>query len=209
VRFALITVCLLGLGIFQLGLATNVTCNHANFDCAQLEVQGDEPAALRQLPGNPDDLAWNALPDIRYNPFEHLETDFEISEDGYYLPKRILLLIFHHTATSSDVNIFLRELDAQIIEVVPGLVDPSREIYVGITLALRVDTQSFAELEALVVQINRHPIVDIAVEYETDGPLNAAPLLTQEVRWNTDPFGDKWGLEVSRVSQLWNCNAAV
>jgi hypothetical protein len=90
------------------------------------------------------------------------------------------LLIFHHTATIKDVNTFLRELDAQIIEVEPGLVEPNRKIYVGITLALRVNTQSFAELEALIVQLEKHPVVNVAAEYLFDGPLNAVPQTIQK-----------------------------
>jgi hypothetical protein len=200
------TVILLSLSNAQLGLTRNVTSNNANFDYAQLEVQSDEPEALRQLPGNPDDQAYNALPYVEYNPFDHLDTDFERSELGsYYLPINVLAIAFYPTTTIGEVNALLRELDAEIVAASPGRIS----VDVGLFLGLRVQTTRFDELQELVRHLRDHHSVKIVIEYTFDCPLNAVPQPTQEVRWNTEPYGNLWGLEVSRVSQLWNCNAAV
>jgi hypothetical protein len=58
------------ISLYQSGLVTLKADTPTQKICTslQLNAHSDESGELRQSPGNPDDLAWNTLPDIRYTP---------------------------------------------------------------------------------------------------------------------------------------------
>lgn len=128
-------------------------------------TKNDDSEALRQLPGNPDDLAWNALPYIEYDPFEHLETDFEFSEDGVYnpYPIRVLGILFTAEATIGQINTLVSSIGGEIVGAWPGNLD--RRPPIGLDLTLRVPTDSFEALIDLSRYLKEYPFVEVAVPH--------------------------------------------
>ena len=132
--------------------------------------QVEEPSELRQIPGNPDDLAIESLTYREYDALENLEKDF-VKVDGVDYPLKVLIVCFTAETQIGEINAFLRDLKAEIVGVLPGRAD----ILIGLTLVLRVPTQSYEELHSLVNEVSNLPIVENAVEYILQNTLNYVP----------------------------------
>jgi hypothetical protein len=126
----------------------------------------DDSEVLRQLPGNPDDLAWNALPYIEYNPYDYLDTDFHL-EDRFYYPVRVMGVLFTAEATIGQINTLVSSIGGEIIGAWPGNLD--RRPPIGLDLTLRVPTDSFDALFDLSDTLMGYSFVEVAIPLIFDG----------------------------------------
>ena len=105
-----------------------------------------------------------------YDALENLEEDF-VKVDGFAIPLKVFYVGFTAEATIGEINALLRDLDAEIVGVIPGRDD----IPLGLSLILRVPTESYEELHALVDEVRNSPIVRNTVEYVLQNHLNFVP----------------------------------
>jgi hypothetical protein len=177
-----------------------------------LAACGDEGAGPG--PGGPGDRLQGAAgdpaaPAIPTKPFVPRAADYSDTHPelpGIQISFNTLLVVFDPAATVGEVNAALDALGAEIVGGVPGMAGAA-----GGVLMLRVPTQSHAEMEALLASLRDGPKVQHAVQDALltptviSRPNGGAPTWL----WELAAAGGNWGLEASRVPQLWNLNAAV
>jgi hypothetical protein len=110
--------------------------------------------------------------------------------------------------TVAQANALVGEIGATLAGAVPGSSNG-----VGGILMLRTPTATHAEMEALLAQLRADARVRVAVQDVLLSPdAQPAPVSgVTDVEWTWEPFpsGGNWGLEQTRVPQLWNWNAAI
>lgn len=182
----LATITLTLLNPFNLGLAcgNNTDVARAQFD--KDEIQKNSSASLKQIPGDDNSPAWNALSyNSKYFPGvgESLQRDYELLQ-GYYVPKNIIELVLEFDTTIGEANTILAELDADILLSMPGRSDVP-EIG-GLLLLLRLNSStSFEMLEQIVKYLENNPNVHSVrpIHIQTKG--NSLPSPTEKLIWSS------------------------
>lgn len=164
----------------------------------------DDPT--RVLLGSANELASPAVPAMKYAPrAEDFAADHP-EAPGLQLSFNTLHIIFVQSATIRDVNTLLRRLDAEIVGGVPGTAELE-----GI-LQIRVPTANHSELLPIYESLRNNPIVkvvapDIVLTPQSVPAGNGGDPAAW--KWESAPAGGNWGLELCRVPQMWNLNAAL
>ena len=183
-RTLIMTIALTLAGLFSIGRAGCTSTSQVQAEFGDVSVQENNTNFLKQIRGDAADLAMEALPRTFYDPLENLEEDF-VKIDGFDYPLKVFYVGFTAEAKIGEINALLRDLDAEIVGVLPGRTD----IPLGLSLILRVPTESYDELHTLVDEVRNSPIVRNAVEYVLQNYLNFVPQPS-----------DEWGGESSRSS---------
>jgi hypothetical protein len=162
--------------LWVLLLVFNLPFTRAQDGTAELQRLA-ETGHLRQIPGDPNALAWNSLPYLDYDYTKYYETDFILSMDGRdYIPVTFLVVGFNADVTISAVNKILADFDARIIYADPGRVDKFASV--GLDLVLRVQSNTPVELLKIANKVNALPEVHYAFDHSFEGiylPLLEAP----------------------------------
>ena len=196
-----------------------VTATHDNVSgSAQVTLTPD--ATADQLPGDPDDLAAEAIPRQDFEPRADVYSDDHPELGGMLISHNTLLLVFTLETSVAEANAILADIEAQIIGGMPGVAGQAPGI-----LVVRVQTGNHPELIALIETLEQHPNVEIVVQdsllqepvpaQESDeavrpqmipGPNSGIPA---DWTWEPIPDGGNWGMELIRAPQMWNLNAAI
>lgn len=190
------------------GLVTAVTPGPATITATADGVSGTATVTVKadQLAGSPADPA---APAIVKAPFVARAQDYSTTHPG--LPGipisfNTLLLVLRPTTTVGDANALLSQIQAGIVGGIPGTPQVP-----GI-LFLRLPTTTHQELTPIVATLQQDARVlsaapDILLQPDevTRGNGGTPAIWT----WETTPAGGNWGLEISRVPQMWNLNGAI
>jgi hypothetical protein len=159
------------------------------------------------LAGAPSDPAVEAIPDVRFvaDPSEYMTDHPDLP--GLSVSYRTVLLTIDAAATVGDVNELLMGRAAAVAGGIPGAANRTAGL-----LILRLPFTSHAEMDALLDDLAASDAVVVA----TPDNLQEVPALPApggapfDWIWDGELEADgNWGLEVSRVPQMWNLNAAV
>jgi subtilisin family serine protease len=166
---------------------------------------GGGPPPGDRLEGASGALASTAIPRLAYEPrLEDYSNDHQ-ELAGLRASRRVLNLVLGPQVTVGEANALLETLGADIVGGIPGTSSLS-----GI-LALRLPTDTHAAMEDALRGLRQDARVAHAVQERLVDPLvvpDADPTLPSW-SWDLEPAGGNWGLEISRVPQLWSLNAAV
>ena len=192
---------------FSIALAIPGIHDYSSTDNA--DFQGQVRVFLQELPGPPDGLASDHIPDMLFPPTE--EADYsEHPTLAVKASRTRILLGFKPDTTVSQANAALNAAGTTIIGGLPDL---------GILLVQAPDTPDFSGLSAARDALRSQPTVEFAAmdmvmdteivpmfaESLTSNPPNT---WTWEVVTGPDgaPMGEggNWGLEASRFPQAWN-----
>ncbi|HEX6250631.1 MAG TPA: S8 family serine peptidase [Gemmatimonadaceae bacterium] len=175
--------------------------------CSDSTGPGDEqPRAGDRLAGAAGDPAVLAIP---RKPFVARPEDYSTTHPqlpGLPISFNTFLVTIDPNATVGEVNAVLEEVEATIAGGIPGV--PGQA---GGILILRAPITSHAQMETLLTSVRAQGPVLRATQDVLLGttaltkPNGGTPPWT----WNLQATGDNWGLEASRVPQMWNLNAAV
>jgi hypothetical protein len=165
---------------------------------------GASAAPLTQLIGEPDAPATDAIPDLN---FEFSPDDYAPHPDlgGLMVSYDTFYLAFNLDTTVGQANALLADIAAEIIGGVPGKAGEAEGI-----LLVRVPSVSHSQLNAVIAQLNADPRVLVAVQDSLPDTLDipAQPGIPDDWTWELTPQGGNWGLEATRVPQLWGFNRA-
>ena len=155
-----------------------------------------------QLAGDPGSPATNAIPSL---DFEFDPADYAPHPDlgGLTVSFDTLFIVFKLGTTVGDANALLKEIGAQIIGGLPGVAGQAAGI-----LQLRVPITSHSAMDSLIATLNADPRVRVATQ-DTLFSTDEIPQFTNDPpdwAWDVVPQGGNWGLEASRVPQLWSLN---
>jgi len=166
---------------------------------------GGGPPPGDRLEGASGALASTAIPRLAYEPRLEDYSNDHPQLRGLRLSRRVLNLVLRPQVTVGEANALLGTLGAEIVGGIPGT-----ESLSGI-LALRLPTQTHADMASALTMLRQDARVAHAVQERLVDPLAvpAADPTLPSWSWDLEPNGGNWGLEISRVPQLWNLNAAV
>lgn len=184
-------------------------------------------AADNQLGGDPDAPAADNIPNRQ---FEARAQDYSTDTpelNGVYVSFNTLMLSFAQGVTVSEANSLLSEIDAEIVGGLQGSSQSDIEIAgqrgSGI-LFVRVPTESPDELAPVLSTLREDERIAVVVQ---DALVEVPPqsqlpedLSTERLPqpngatppgwdWDAQPTGGNYGMELSRVPQMWNLNASV
>ncbi len=167
---------------------------------------GHGDGRVTQLEGADDARASTAIPAMRYAPRSEDFADDHPDAPGLALSFNTLHVIFQPTAAVGEVNALLRSLNAEIVGGVPGTPELA-----GI-VQIRVPAASHAELKPFHAALMANPLVKVVApevlltpQFVPDDGAAAPAGWT----WESQPSGGNWGMELSRVPQMWNLNSAL
>lgn len=168
------------------------------------------PAPTSGLAGKENDSASKAIPEISYSARAEDFSDDHAQLPGLMLSFNTLYIILESSATVSDVNALLKELDA---DIVGG--DTGKNDIPGI-MQIRIPTTSHAELAPIFESLEANPLIDTVVPEilltELAVPQSSAPACegdAEDWTWEIQPSGGNWGLELARVPQIWNLTSTL
>ncbi|MDZ7801068.1 MAG: S8 family serine peptidase [Trueperaceae bacterium] len=183
-----------------------ITASDGETDGTTTLTVGDE-GELRTLPGEPDDPASEAIPvrEFEARPDDYSDDHPEL--EGVFISFNTLLVAFEPEVTVGQANDLLTEIDAEIVGGLPGVEGEAAGI-----MMLRVPTETHAEMISLLEILRQDDRVRNAVQ--------DALLETNEIprpnggtpggwNWESTPNGGNYGLELTRVPQMWNLNGAI
>jgi alpha-tubulin suppressor-like RCC1 family protein/uncharacterized protein YkwD/thiol-disulfide isomerase/thioredoxin/plastocyanin/uncharacterized membrane protein YphA (DoxX/SURF4 family) len=179
---------------------------HPYYSTVNSSFQGQVRVFLQQLPGPPDDLASDHIPDMIFPPTE--EADFSQHPTLAVIASRTRILLgFNTGVTVAQANDALQAAGTTIIGGLPKL---------GILLVQAPDTPDFSGLAAAQEALRANPAVEFAaISMVTETKIIPQPAesatsgnWTWELTTGADgaPMGQdgNWGLEASRFPQAWN-----
>jgi subtilisin family serine protease len=162
---------------------------------------------LRQLPGDVDDPASEAIP---VKPFVARPDDYAedaAGMEGVFVSFNTLLLAFAPDVTVGDANALLTGIGATIVGGIPGVEGEAAGIVV-----LRVPITDHVAMNALITTLEQDPRV-LHVVQDALLETTALPVANDgdpaDWTWQLTPTGGNYGLELIRVPQMWNLNAAL
>ncbi|MDZ7706226.1 MAG: S8 family serine peptidase [Trueperaceae bacterium] len=188
-----------------------------------------QAAGDNQLEGDPNAPAADNIPDQQ---FEARAQDYSTDNpelSGVYVSFNTLMLSFTQGTTVSEANGLLSDIDAEIVGGLQGSSESDLEIAgqrgSGI-LFVRVPTETHQELEQVLNTLREDDRVavvvqDALVEVPPQSRLPEESALGTERLpqpnggtpsgwvWDAQPTGGNYGMELSRVPQMWNLNASV
>ncbi len=160
-----------------------------------------------RLSGSDADPAAEAIPLLAYEGKSQDYSDDHPDFPGLFVSYRVILLAFHLDTTVGEANEILEAIDAEIVGGLPGVASESEGIIV-----LRVKASDHDELALILQSLGSDLRVlsvapDVLFEPTVCTPLD--PKTQARWSWEDTPQGKNWGLELSRVPQMWNLNAAL
>jgi subtilisin family serine protease len=189
------------------GASGDVTITASNGDASGTGTLNVGQGALRQLPGAPEEPAAEAVPerDFEARPEDYSTDHPELG--GAFVSFNTLLLAFESDVTVGQANDLLTQIDAEIVGGLPGVEGEAEGI-----LMLRVPTETHADMIALLETLRQddrvmHAVQDALLETnEIPQPNGGTPA---GWTWESTPDGGNFGLELTRVPQMWNLNGAI
>ena len=183
--------------------------------------------SLTELPGDPDADAAGHIPDITFEPRAEDYSDDHPELEGIFISFNTLMVLFTLDASVEEVNSVLGDIDAEIVGTLPGVPGEAQGI-----LIVRIPSESHGEMSALIDALDADPLVEVAVQdalmesLALPGDNGALSPGAQAWTWEREDekppkheghaeptksvFNDgNWGLELIRVPQMWNLNAAI
>jgi subtilisin family serine protease len=182
-------------------------------------VGGDpQPIAdSKTIPGAATDSVNTAIPD---QPFVFREQDYSTDHPelpGIKMSFNTMYLIFKLGVTVAQANEIIKSIDAEIVGGRPGVSDKVEGV-----LLLRTPTTTHPQMMAMIQQLKANPKVKVAVPHHQYDSVNFYEPKTQprvvstphagipfDWQWELSPLNGNWGLEFSRVPQMWAFNAAI
>lgn len=160
------------------------------------------------IEGNP--LSWvdDLVPEMRYFPRGMDFSNDHPDLSGEYLSFNTILISFVLTTSVGEANRIIDDIGGAIVGGMKGLRNDVEAVVI-----VRLPTTSHAELTPVIDALKLEPAV-AAVTY--DVALSAARVTKPNAisqpfdwQWDTTPSGGNWGLELTRVPQMWNLADAV
>ena len=180
---------------------------------------GDAPTRLE---GDPNAPAVEARDYVDYVPLAYPD-DYAIEEaTGLLVSINTMGVAFKVGVTVAEVNIILSDIRAEILGVLPTRGG-------RLILTVRVPTQTHKEIIALAESLEERPEVDFAIEVvdptasqstntnvasiggqpSLNSQAISYPAIQPQWSWEVEPEGGNYGLELSKVPQMWNLNANI
>jgi subtilisin family serine protease len=182
-------------------------------------VSGDPQPIVnsKTIPGAATDSVNTAIPD---QPFVFREQDYSTNHPelpGVKMSFNTMYLIFKLGTSVAEANEIIKSIDAEIVGGRPGVSDKVEGV-----LLLRTPTTTHPQMIAIIQQLQANPKVKVAVaHHQYDSMRFYEPQLQSRVvstphdsipfnwQWDLNPLNGNWGLEFSRVPQMWSFNAAI
>ena len=172
------------------------------------------------LTGDDTAPAAEAIPEIEFTARAEDYSEDHPNLEGMPISFNTFMLSFEFDTTVSEANTILKEIDAEIVGGLPGIEGKSKG-----TLILRIPSNSHEEMTQVIESLESNSKVSVVVQ----DILISTDLVTQPstgtsatnscaVRrlpnegkwtWSSTPGEGNWGLEIMRVPQVWNLNAAI
>lgn len=164
------------------------------------DSNGGGGSTTGHLPGSPGAAAGPAVPTIHY---QARPQDYSPHPDiGLNLSFNTAIITLRSTATVGQVNRLLDSLQAEIVGGVKGTSQ------VGGVAIVRLSTTTHAQMDAAVAALASHPLIESLSEDVVLGTTAIARPTSSTLplpwTWELTPQGGNWGLEASRVPQMWN-----
>jgi subtilisin family serine protease len=159
-----------------------------------------------QLPGAPTAPAATAIADREFVPRAEDYTRAHLELPGIPISFNTLLLTFAPATTVGEANAVLARIGGVIVGGIPGTPEAPGLLYV------RAPTRTHPEMEALLTALRADPRVEHVVQDIVLTPSavpRTSPGVPADWIWGVRVGGGNWGMEVSRVPQMWNLNAAI
>ncbi len=178
---------------------------HTYYSTTNPAFQGQIHVVLDALPGPPDELASDNIPDITF-PLSSPDDKSIHPGFGFLVSRTRIILGFVDRATVAQAN---AAMQAANVVIVGGLPDTAT------LLVLAPDTADFSGLTAALDSLRSSPAVNFAAmspEMETAEVPAPAESLTFNAphNWTWDASGGgNWTLEASRLPQAWNLREAI
>ncbi len=159
------------------------------------------------LDGPADTPAAASIPRI---PFVAKAEDYTATHPelaGIFISHNTLMLSFAAGVTTRQANVLLDTIGATIVGGITGVPGSTPGL-----LFLRVPTQSHPEMIQLLAGLRADTRVAHAVQdalLGTDRISRDNNGTAADWTWELTPTGNNWGLELSRVPQMWNLNPAI
>jgi hypothetical protein len=164
--------------------------------------------AIRAFPGDSGDPVAEHTPRIRYTVNENDWSDDHPEATGMLISHNTMLVLPVVDATVGEINQLLGDLGAVVVGATPGSVG----VAAG-PLMVRLPGADHESLDATVAALLADesiaaaaPDVAISVALEAN---QSTDVPSPGWGWGTPPTGGNWGLELSRVPQMWNLNDAL
>ncbi|MGD2124180.1 MAG: S8 family serine peptidase, partial [Gemmatimonadota bacterium] len=159
------------------------------------------------IPGDPNATMEQAVQDSVYLPDPE---DYSIGHpefSGVHLSHNTILVAFKAGTTVGEANDLLVPFGADLVGAIQGVSGA-----VATILILKLPTENHLELDTVLAELRNS---DLVVEASADalmqplavpGDKSGRPF---DWTWEVEPEGGNWGLELSRVPQMWNLNGAL
>ena len=172
------------------------------------------------LVGDETEPATEAIPEIEFVAREEDYSEDHPDLEGMPISFNTLMLSFELDTTVSEANAILKDIDAEIVGGLPGVADQAKGI-----LFLRVPSSSHEEMIQIIEDLENNPKVSVVVQdvlmtptlvtkpsndtaLDRCGTFKSSPN-EYKWTWSSTPAEGNWGLEIMRVPQMWNLNAAI
>jgi len=159
------------------------------------------------IPGDPNATLEQAVQDSTFLPNPDDYTDDHPDFPGIFASYNVVGMAFQVGTTVAEANALLDGLEATLLGAVQGVPDS-----VSSVLFLRLATDSHAEMEEALATIRSDNAVLHAVQdalLMTGGIPKDNGGDPADWVWESNPNGGNWGLELSRVPQMWSLNERV
>lgn len=160
----------------------------------------------RELFGDPTAPAGPHVPNVDFEPRQEDYSTDHPTLGGMYISYNTLLLSIASGSTIQEVNALLADLGAQIVGGIPA---PNPDIEA--IAFLRLPTSTHADVESILESLRSSPFVDavapdvLVSSFMVPGDNDGTPA---DWTWEVTASGGNWGLELTRVPQMWNLNDA-
>jgi subtilisin family serine protease len=162
---------------------------------------------LDAIPGNPGDPVEGAIPEIYFAASDDYYSTGHPDLSGAYISHEIVIVVFEIGTTVGEANAVISRHGASIVGGLTGVDGQAPGI-----MFLKLPTGTHTEMESALEDMHGDSHVRIAVQDMLVGTEEIPGTnVGNEIEWAWDgtPTGGNWGLELCRVPQMWNLNAAV
>lgn len=188
------------------GLVTAIAAGSATITASVDGVTGTAKVTVSSaIPGQPGDPA---VGNITRMPFVQIDAEYKGDHPvlgGMPVSVRTVMVVIKPTATVAELNGMLKQVGATLAGALPGKAGEA-----AATLALRLPTETHAQVEDALALLRVHPAVlaagrDVQLTTATISDTNGL-----HGDWYWDPAGwsvpgmATWGLRAIRMPQAWN-----
>lgn len=168
---------------------------------AACSSESDPPVPTPPLPGAVGDPATSAIPVQRFALEQAHYADGHPDLPGLLVSYDTALLGFRLDATVGQANDALLGVDAEVVGGLPG--EPGDRA--GL-LAIRIPSSDHETMRAAVAQLRDHAAVLTVAPDVRLGPHRVFRTAGTLPSWKWDfvPEGGNWGLEITRIPEVWN-----